>query len=133
MQTCYNQIRTHFTEPSNFQGLFAFHMETGVGYKVVGEVFHENEKCGLQEIQYLQVIDPWLAVQKNSSYKEMFKIGSVFDFDQTYDDFDIQYYNNPLLGFCTDSGEFKNMDYKLERIGFFIQKNLNVLEREVIS
>ncbi|XP_077290282.1 ionotropic receptor 75a-like [Arctopsyche grandis] len=56
-------------------GLFAFHMETGVGYKVVNEIFHEGEKCGLQEIQYLQVIDPWLAIQKDSCYKEMFKIG----------------------------------------------------------
>lgn len=79
MQRCYNKIQTNFTKLTYFQGLFAFHMETGVGYKVVGEVFHESEKCGLQEIQYLQVIDPWLAVQKNSSYKEMFKIGSVID------------------------------------------------------
>nr|ALR72541.1 ionotropic receptor IR2 [Colaphellus bowringi] len=57
------------------QGLFAFHMETGPGYKLVGEMFHESEKCGLKEIQYLQVIDPWLAIQKNSSYKELLKIG----------------------------------------------------------
>ncbi|XP_060528319.1 uncharacterized protein LOC132703210 [Cylas formicarius] len=56
-------------------GLFAFHMETGAGYKLVGEIFMEHEKCGLQEISYLQVIDPWLAIQKNSSYKEMLKIG----------------------------------------------------------
>lgn len=103
-------------------------METGVGYKVVGEVFHENEKCGLQEIQYLQVIDPWLAVQKNSSYKEMFKIGLVFDCDQNYDYFDIQ-----LLGFCSVLDGFKNMDCKPERIGVFIQKDRNVLEQEVIS
>lgn len=58
-----------------YKGLFAFHMEIGVGYQVVEEIFLENEKCGLQEIQFLQVVDPWLAVQKNSSYKEMFKIG----------------------------------------------------------
>ncbi|XP_066246802.1 uncharacterized protein [Euwallacea similis] len=57
------------------QGLFAFHVETGVGYKLVGETFKEDEKCGLQEIQYLQVIDPWLAIQKNSSYKEHLKVG----------------------------------------------------------
>nr|QEI46874.1 ionotropic receptor 75q.2 [Galleria mellonella] len=58
------------------KGLFAFHMETGVGYKFVGKYFHESEKCGLKEIQYLQVIDPWLAVRKNTPYKEMFKIGT---------------------------------------------------------
>ncbi|CAH0397941.1 unnamed protein product [Chilo suppressalis] len=57
------------------KGLFAFHMETGVGYKFVGKYFNEGEKCGLKEIQYLQVIDPWLAVRKNTPYKEMFKIG----------------------------------------------------------
>ncbi|XP_072932062.1 uncharacterized protein [Epargyreus clarus] len=57
------------------KGLFAFHMETGVGYKFVGKYFEEGQKCGLKEIQYLQVIDPWLAVKKNTSFKEMFKIG----------------------------------------------------------
>ncbi|KAG7302862.1 hypothetical protein JYU34_012845 [Plutella xylostella] len=57
------------------KGLFAFHMETGVGYKFVGKYFQEGEKCGLKEIQYLQVIDPWLAVRRNTPFKEMFKIG----------------------------------------------------------
>lgn len=57
------------------KGLFAFHMETGAGYKIVGETFFEYEKCDLEEIQFLQVPDPWLAIRKNSSYKEMLKIG----------------------------------------------------------
>ncbi|XP_023022883.2 ionotropic receptor 75a [Leptinotarsa decemlineata] len=57
------------------EGLFAFHMETGPGYKLVAEIFEESEKCGLKEIQYLQVVDPWLAIQKNSSYKKYLKIG----------------------------------------------------------
>lgn len=57
------------------KGLFAFHMETGAGYKIVGETFLEDEKCDLEEIQFLQVPDPWLAIRKNSSYKEMLKIG----------------------------------------------------------
>ncbi|XP_053663875.1 ionotropic receptor 75a-like [Anopheles marshallii] len=56
-------------------GLYAFHVEQGVGYKVISETYQEDEKCGLQEIQYLQVIDPYYAIQKNSSYKEMVKIG----------------------------------------------------------
>lgn len=50
-------------------------METGVGYKFVGKYFNEGEKCNLKEIQYLQVIDPWLAVRKSTPYKEMYKIG----------------------------------------------------------
>ncbi|XP_058123005.1 ionotropic receptor 75a-like [Anopheles ziemanni] len=57
------------------RGLYAFHVEQGVGYKVISETYQEDEKCGLQEIQYLQVIDPYYAIQKNSSYKEMVKIG----------------------------------------------------------
>ena len=50
-------------------------MELGVGYKLISETFYEDEKCGLQEIQYLQVIDPWYAIKKNSSYRELFKVG----------------------------------------------------------
>ncbi|CAH1134251.1 unnamed protein product [Ceutorhynchus assimilis] len=57
------------------QGLFAFHMEAGSGYKIVGETFREDEKCGLKEISFIQVVDPWFAIQKNSSYKELLKIG----------------------------------------------------------
>lgn len=57
------------------KGLFAFHMELGVGYKVMSETFLEDEKCGMTEIQYLQVPDPWYAIKKNSSYKEYFKVG----------------------------------------------------------
>lgn len=59
-------------------GLFAFHMEVGVGYKILQEIFEEDDKCSLQEIQYLQVIDPFYAIQKNSSYKELFKVGFLF-------------------------------------------------------
>ncbi|XP_053687023.1 ionotropic receptor 75a-like [Sabethes cyaneus] len=57
------------------RGLYAFHVEQGVGYKVISETYQEDEKCGLQEIQYLQVIDPYYAIQKNSSFKEHVKIG----------------------------------------------------------
>lgn len=57
------------------EGFFAFHMELGVGYKTLLELFQEDEKCDLQEIQYLQVTDPFYAIQKNSSYKELFKVG----------------------------------------------------------
>ncbi|XP_050293620.1 glutamate receptor 1-like isoform X2 [Anthonomus grandis grandis] len=56
-------------------GIFAFHMELGPGYKAIGEQFTEDERCGLQEIDFLNTIDPWYAIQKNSSYKELLKIG----------------------------------------------------------
>lgn len=40
------------------EGLFAFHMEVALGYKIMSETFHEDEKCGIVEIAYLQVTDP---------------------------------------------------------------------------
>lgn len=52
-------------------------MELALGYKLMSETFFEDEKCGIKEIAYLQVTDPWYAIKKNSSYKENFKIGFV--------------------------------------------------------
>lgn len=83
------------------KGLFAFHMERALGYKLMSETFFEDEKCGIIEIAYLQgtlfiahysitcngqvtvyfftvsciVTSPWYAIRKNSSFQELFKIG----------------------------------------------------------
>lgn len=57
------------------QGFFAFHIELSTGYKIVNEIFQESEKCSLKEIVYINLIEPWLAAKKNSSYKEIFKVG----------------------------------------------------------
>ncbi|XP_063706206.1 glutamate receptor 3-like [Culicoides brevitarsis] len=57
------------------KGLYGFHFETGPGYKLISETFNEDEKCGLQEISFLQMIDPYYAIQKNSTMKEIIKIG----------------------------------------------------------
>lgn len=58
------------------KGLFAFHFEAGPGFKLISETFTEDEKCSLQEIGgFLQMFDPYYAIQKNSSYKEMIKVG----------------------------------------------------------
>ncbi|XP_049290710.1 uncharacterized protein LOC125767835 [Anopheles funestus] len=56
------------------QGHYAFHVEQGVCYKVISETFQEEEKCGLQEVEYLKVIEPYYAVQKNSSFREPVRI-----------------------------------------------------------
>ncbi|XP_058832109.1 glutamate receptor ionotropic, kainate glr-3-like [Topomyia yanbarensis] len=56
------------------EGLYAFHVELAVGYKVISETFQEDEKCGLQEIAYLNVLDPYYAVQKNSSFREIVRL-----------------------------------------------------------
>ncbi|GJQ71807.1 hypothetical protein Trydic_g11493 [Trypoxylus dichotomus] len=53
---------------------FAFHAECASAYKIVGDTFQESEKCGLREIEYWQIIDPWMAVRRNSSYKELAKV-----------------------------------------------------------
>lgn len=57
------------------EGLFAFHMELGAGYKFVSETFFEYEKCTLKELQFYELIDPWYAIRQNSSLREMTKIG----------------------------------------------------------
>lgn len=58
-------------------GLYAFHMEYGVGYKVISETFFEDEKCSLREIKYLEVIDPWYAIRKKSPYRDLLKTGML--------------------------------------------------------
>lgn len=55
------------------RGLYAMHMEVGVGYKQIKDTFLEHEKCGLVEIPFIKAIDPWLAIQKHSPYKEILK------------------------------------------------------------
>ncbi|RZC33568.1 glutamate receptor 2, partial [Asbolus verrucosus] len=57
------------------QGFFAFHVELNTGYKIVSDIFQENEKCGLMEVEYVNLIEPWLSTRKNSAYKEVMKIG----------------------------------------------------------
>lgn len=56
------------------QGMYAFHFETGIGYNIVKRKFKEHEKCGLFEINYMEVIDPWFVIRKNSPYKEIMKV-----------------------------------------------------------
>lgn len=54
---------------------FAFHVELTTGYNMIGEIFKENEKCSLKEIEYVHLFEPWMATQKGSSFKEILKIG----------------------------------------------------------
>ncbi|KAL4705622.1 hypothetical protein ACJJTC_002008 [Scirpophaga incertulas] len=59
------------------QGLFAFHMESNPGYRLIQETYHEDEKCDLVEIDYINEIDPWVPGQKRSPYKDLFKINFI--------------------------------------------------------
>nr|AMM70655.1 ionotropic receptor 75q1 [Heliconius melpomene rosina] len=54
---------------------FAFNMFLGSGYAAVEKYFLEHEKCGLQEITYVDEKLPWLTCRKNSHFKEIYKIG----------------------------------------------------------
>lgn len=65
------------------QGLFAFHVDTAAGYQLIQETYEEDEKCGLQEIDYMGVLDPMLVIKKKSPYREIFRVGSVFFFHVT--------------------------------------------------
>ncbi|XP_035792212.1 glutamate receptor 3-like [Anopheles albimanus] len=56
------------------QGLYALHVELGVCYRLISDTFQEDEKCGLQEVEYIKVIDPYYAVQKNTSFREPVRI-----------------------------------------------------------
>lgn len=38
----------------------------------------DNEKCGIKTMGFFQMkLNPWNAIQKNSSYKEIFKVGMM--------------------------------------------------------
>ncbi|XP_060802880.1 ionotropic receptor 75a-like [Amyelois transitella] len=54
---------------------FAFNMNVGVGYRLVNKYFLEHEKCGLQQINFIDNSQPFVACPKYSPYVEIFKVG----------------------------------------------------------
>lgn len=57
------------------QGFFAFFVEIGSGYDRIEKTFYEHEKCALREIAYFNYFkNPWYAIKKRSSLKEMLKV-----------------------------------------------------------
>lgn len=60
-------------------GLFAFHMDTSAGYHVLQETFEEDEKCGLHEIDYLNLLNPLLVIKMQSPYREIIRVGYNLD------------------------------------------------------
>ncbi|XP_015437302.1 PREDICTED: probable glutamate receptor [Dufourea novaeangliae] len=51
--------------------LFAIHAERGTAYKIMQETFLEEEKCGITEINILNILDPLMVIQRKSPYKEI--------------------------------------------------------------
>lgn len=55
--------------------LFAFHMETPAGYRIVSRLFDEGEKCDLREISFANMKNPYSTVTKHSAYREALRVG----------------------------------------------------------
>lgn len=56
------------------KGLYAFNMETTIGYRLVDRLFQEHEKCDLKEIPFADLKSPYFVVRKHSQVKEIFRI-----------------------------------------------------------
>lgn len=57
------------------RGLFALHMETPVGYRLVVKYFSEHEKCDLREMRFANIQSPYFISRKHSQFKEILRIG----------------------------------------------------------
>ncbi|KAL0128034.1 hypothetical protein PUN28_003340 [Cardiocondyla obscurior] len=57
--------------------LFAFQGEVGTVYQLMQDTYLEEEKCGLTEIDFLNVLYPLLVIQKRSPYSEIIKNGAL--------------------------------------------------------
>ncbi|CAL7941618.1 unnamed protein product [Xylocopa violacea] len=53
--------------------LFAFHGERGTIFKIMQETYQEEEKCGITEIDVLNIFNPLLVLQVRSPYLEIIK------------------------------------------------------------
>ncbi|XP_069698812.1 ionotropic receptor 75a-like [Periplaneta americana] len=57
------------------KGLFAFHVELGPGYEVISDTFLEEEKCGLETINFLiEIVEPWVGVSKTTPFAEVLTV-----------------------------------------------------------
>ncbi|KAG5312766.1 GLRK protein, partial [Acromyrmex insinuator] len=57
--------------------LFAFHGEIGTVYQLMQDTYLEEQKCGLTEIDFLNVLYPLLVIQEQSPYSEIIKNGAL--------------------------------------------------------
>lgn len=52
---------------------FAFFAESGPIFREIEATFNEGEKCGLNMIEYLEIIEPYQGLKKNSPFREIMK------------------------------------------------------------
>ena len=57
------------------KGLFALHMETPVGYRLIVKYFSEPEKCDLREVPFADIQSPYFVTRKYTVFKEVLRIG----------------------------------------------------------
>lgn len=57
------------------QRLFAFHMETPIGYRIISQLYDEAEKCDLREISFADMKNPYAACRKHSPFREVLRVG----------------------------------------------------------
>lgn len=57
------------------QGLFGFHVELGVAFKLVADTFQEHEKCNLQVMDFYNFNDLWYAIKRNSTLRRVVTVG----------------------------------------------------------
>ncbi|XP_044259073.1 glutamate receptor 3-like [Tribolium madens] len=88
---------------------FAFHIETTSGYKVVMDTFQEHEKCGLSEIDYLNVVYPSITMRKHSPYKEIVKVSfrKIYESGIRHRQMNRIYYKKPNC--VSKGGSFKSV------------------------
>jgi hypothetical protein len=56
------------------KGLYGLAMEESPMFKMIEDTFYEHEKCGLVNIVYLDFTVPFLALQKNSQFREIMRV-----------------------------------------------------------
>nr|AMM70653.1 ionotropic receptor 75p2 [Heliconius melpomene rosina] len=56
------------------KGLFAIHILTGQLYRRVEETFLETEKCDLVEVDFMNIVHPFVPVYKHSPYLELLRV-----------------------------------------------------------
>ncbi|XP_034946506.1 glutamate receptor U1-like [Chelonus insularis] len=60
------------------KGLFAFHADATASYSLIQETYEEEEKCGLHEFDYLNLLYPMLVLPLDSPYREIFRVGALW-------------------------------------------------------
>lgn len=60
------------------KGLFAFQVETSAGYQVMQDTYAEDEKCGLHEIDVLNILNPLLVIKRQSPYRELIRVRYLY-------------------------------------------------------